>query len=445
VGAAGPPTAPARRRIRADAVVTVDGEGRVLRPGVLDLEGDRLVWVGPAADAPPPPEDVDDVGGLLVPGFVNTHGHSAMTLLRGVGDGLPLDRWLTEAVWPAEARLTDDDVRWGTLLGCHELLTCGVTTTCEQYLHHRAVADALVESGMRAVALSGVVDLPGAGPEGSWQHFLADAVALHDDLDGVHPTLTLGFGPHSAYSLPTEALVAAATAATERGALLGLHLAETATEGDAIAAEHGCSVPALLERLGVLGGPVLAAHAVWLDDADLDRLARHDVAVAHCPASNGKLGSGVARVPEMLARGLRVGLGTDGPGSNNDLDLFEDMRLAAVLARATAADPGALSTTEALHLATRGGADALGLAVGALEAGRRADVVRLELDDGRFLPDTGDDVLVAHLVWAASSRLVTDVWVGGRRVVERGRCTTIDPAAVRHEVRRRSARLVAPG
>lgn len=421
--------------------MTVDPAGSLHRPGVVDVDGDRIAWVGPASAAPEPAGEVLELGGLLMPGLVNTHGHTAMTLLRGAGDGLPLDRWLAEAIWPVEGRLTDDDVLWGTLLGCHELLTCGVTTTCEQYAHQRAVADALVASGMRGVLLSAVMEIPGGGPDLSWRRFLAEATGLFDDLDGRHSALSVGFGPHSAYTLPVEALVATAEAAGERGALLGLHVAETSGEGDEIARVHGCSVPELLERLGVLDGEVLAAHAVWLTPGDLDVLERHDVAVAHCPASNGKLGSGVADVPEMLRRGLRVGLGTDGPGSNNDLDLWDEMRLAPILARAVAADPDAISTERALRLATVDGAAALRLATGSLEAGRFADVIRLDVDDGRFLPDTGDDTLLAHLVWAASSRLVTDVWVGGRRVVDGGRCTTIDAAEARHQVRRRADRL----
>jgi 5-methylthioadenosine/S-adenosylhomocysteine deaminase len=180
---------------------------------------------------------------------------------------------------------------------------------------------------------------------------------------------------------------------------------------------------------------------VWLSDADLDLYQRHDVAVAHCPGSNGKLGSGIAPIAALRARGLRVGLGTDGPASNDDLDLWEELRLAPTLARAVAGDPGALSTADALHLATRGGAEALGLTTGCLAPGRPADLVRLELDDSRFVP--GDAELLAHLVWSASSRLVTDVWVAGRRVVDAGVCRTVDGAEARRQVRTRARRLAA--
>ena len=255
----------------------------------------------------------------------------------------------------------------------------------------------------------------------------------------------MGFAPHAAYTVPAEGLAAIAAAAAARDALVHIHVAETAGEGDGVRAEHGCSVPELLERLGVLEARVLAAHSVWLSASDLDLYSAHDVAVAHCPASNAKLGSGVAPLAEFLARGLRVGLGTDGPASNDDLDLFEELRLAPMLARATAADPTVVTTAQALRLATRGGAEALGLDTGALSAGALADVIRLDLDHTRFSPVGGPSELVAQLVWSASSALVTDVWVGGRRVVADRRCLTVDRATVGHEVQARARRITGPG
>ena len=201
--------------------------------------------------------------------------------------------------------------------------------------------------------------------------------------------------------------------------------------------------PALLASLGVFDGPVLAAHSIWLDGADMDLMAEHDVAVAHCPGSNGKLGSGVARLSELLARGIRVGLGTDGPASNDDLHLWDEMRLAAILARATAADPGVITSAAALRLATRGGGEALGLPVGALEVGRPADIIRLRTDAARFVPATNEAELLGHLVWAGAGYLVTDVWVGGGAVVTGGCSVHIDGEQARYEVGERAHRLFA--
>ena len=457
-------------RYVADVVVTLDEHGTVHRPGAVEVTGDRIGWVGPAsasAQAAPSASGaasgaasgpatasrpgagggtsaavaVVEVGGLLMPGLVNVHGHSAMTLLRGAGDGLALGRWLQEVVWPREALLCADDVRWGMTLGCAELLRAGVTTTCEQYLHPRAVADAVADAGIRCVLTPVIFDLPGAGPDATWQRCLDDAGSLHAEMDGRGGRLTVGLGPHSAYALPEDALKAIARTAGELGALVQIHVAETRDEGSSILRRHGCSAPELLERLGVLDNRVLAAHSVWLSDHDLDIYAAHNVAVGHCPQSNAKLGSGIARVGEMLARGVRVGLGTDGPASNDNLDLWEELRLAPLLARAATADAGAITTHTALGLGTHGGADALGLRAGRLAPGYFADLVRVDTEDAAFVPGLTEHEILSHLVWAASSRLVTDVWVGGRRVVDARRCTTVDERLAREEVRLRARRL----
>jgi 5-methylthioadenosine/S-adenosylhomocysteine deaminase len=434
-------------RLVADAVFTVDDDDRILQPGAVEFEqgGSGLVtWVGDPGQVPAAAgTEVRQLGGLLMPGLVNCHAHSPMTLVRSAGDGLPLARWLNESVWPREARLTDDDVYWGMTLGAEELLCNGTTTTCEQYRHPAPVMEALVDSGIRAMYTPGIFDVPGGGPENTWPVLLEDACRAFDDMDGREGRLHLGFGPHAVYTVPPDGLVAIAAAARSRNALLQIHLAETAAEGAVVEERHGMGAPALLASLGVFDGRVLAAHAVWLDDDDLALLAEHDVAVAHCPGSNGKLGSGVARLADLLAGGVRVGLGTDGPASNDDLHLWDEMRLAAILARATAADPEAVSSAAALRLATRGGGEALGLPVGALEVGRPADVIRLRTDDARFVPSVTTSELLGHLVWAGAGYLVTDVWVGGSCVVAGGRCTRIDGARARAEVGQRARRLLA--
>ncbi len=432
-------------RLVADAVFTVDAADTVLQPGAVEFEDGRITWVGdPATETVAPRTAVAEIGGLLMPGLVNCHGHSPMTLLRSAGDGLPLDRWLNEAVWPREGRLSDDDVYWGMTLGLDELLGNGVTTTCEQYLHPEVVAQASLASGIRCLLTPGIFDLPGAGPEQSWPAHLATACRVFDEMDGAEGRLHVGFGPHAAYSLPPEALAAVATEAQRRDALVQIHLAETEAEGKIIEQRHGTSAPTLLASLGVLDGRVLAAHCIWLSESDMELMAAHDVAVAHCPGSNGKLGSGVAKLARLRDHGLRVGLGTDGPASNDDLHLWDEMRLAAILARATAAEPSALTTAAAFRLATRGGAEALGLPVGALEAGRPADLVRLRTDDARFIPALTPAELLGHLVWAGAGDLVTDVWVAGEAVVVAGDRVRIDSERARSEVVQRARSLVAP-
>jgi 5-methylthioadenosine/S-adenosylhomocysteine deaminase len=363
-----------------------------------------------------------------------------MVLFRGQGEGLPLDRWLAEVMWPREARLTGDDVEVAMTAASAELLRGGVTTSVEMYFHPERIAAAVRATGARAVIPAPVVPLPGYPP---LEEQVAAAVALARSTpdDG---QVEFGLGPHAAYTVPLPLLTAIAGAARQHGLLLHLHVAETATEGADLLATHGLSVPALLAAHDVLGGRVLAAHCVHMDDGDLELWQEYDVAVAHCPASNAKLASGIAPVRAMLDRGIRVGLGTDGPASNDGLDLLGDARLAAQLARLSTGDATALSAAEALWLATGAAADAIGRPdVGQLVAGRRADLVHVDTRDLAFEPvgDSGD--LLAHLVWSGGGRCVRDVWVGGRQVVADGVCTTVDADALRADVVERSRRLAA--
>jgi 5-methylthioadenosine/S-adenosylhomocysteine deaminase len=432
-------------RLVADAVFTVNADDSVLLPGAVEMEDGVITWVGdPLQEPASPGTTVRTLGGVLMPGLVNCHGHSPMTLVRSAGDGLPLERWLSESVWPREARLTDEDVYWGMTLGAAELLGNGVTTTCEQYRHPGPVVEAVVDAGIRAVYTPGIFDVPGEDGTGdTWEALLDEACALFDDMDGREGRVNLGFGPHAVYTVPPEGLAQIAREAQRRDALLQIHLSETAAEGALVLERYGQSAPAVLAAAGAFDGRVLAAHAVWLDEDDLALVAGHDVAVAHCPGSNGKLGAGVAPLRALRARGVRVGLGTDGPASNDDLHLWDELRLAALLARASACDPAAVTSADALRLATRGGGEALGLPVGALEAGRPADLIRLRTDDARFVPSLTRAELLGHLVWAGAGYLVTDVWVAGQCVVEAGQCTHIDAERARAEVGQRARRLLA--
>ena len=432
-------------RLVADAVFTLDLGDTVLAPGAVEVTDGLISWVGdPGQEPAGAGTEVRELGGVLMPGLVNCHAHSPMTLLRSAGDGLPLDRWLSDSVWPREARLDDEDVYWGMTLGAAELLTNGVTTTCEQYRHPAPVIDALLDAGIRGVFTPGIFEVPGSPDVAGqrWEELLAEACGLFDAMDGREGRLHLGFGPHAAYTVPPEGLREIAAEAKRRGALFQIHLSETVAECDVVRERYGMSASALLAEVGALDGRVLAAHAVWLDDQDLALLAGHDVGVAHCPGSNGKLGAGIAPLRRLLERGVRVGLGTDGPASNDDLHLWDELRLAALFARATSGDPGAVTTATALRLATRGGGEALGQPVGALETGRPADLIRLRTDDPRFIPSVSDAELLGHLVWAGAGYLVTDVWVGGSCVVEAGRCTHIDEERARVEVAQRARRLL---
>jgi 5-methylthioadenosine/S-adenosylhomocysteine deaminase len=431
-------------RFTADAVVPCDEPGRVLRPGVVELSGDTVTHVGPTPSgvSADPVTDVR-IEGALLPGFVNVHCHSPMTLFRGVGANLPLDRWLNEVLWPQEARLTADDVYWGMTLAAAELLRFGVTTTCEAYFFEDALTDAVVAAGSRALVTPGVLQLPGRPADGQWWERRTDEVVdFHRRRDGEQDRIEVGFAPHAAYTVPLPVLADIAARCRELGALFHIHLAETEAECIRFADEHGASTPVVLARAGVFDGRTLAAHSVWLSDEDVAVYRHHDVAVAHCPQSNAKLASGVAPLVRLLAEGIRVGLGTDGPASNNDLDLWEEVRLAAMLARIRERDASALSAAAALDLATRGAGVAIGRPdLGVLAVGAKADMMAVTLDDPGFVPILDDDQLIEHLVWSSSSRLVTDVWVAGTQVVAGGRCLTVDVDRAAGEVQARAARL----
>ncbi len=439
-----PPGPTETLRYLADAVVPCDGSGRVLRPGVVEVSGSTIAHVGSAAsEGGDGPVGEVRVRGALLPGLVNVHCHSPMTLFRGSGENLPLDRWLNEVLWPQEAHLTADDVYWGMTLAAAELLCFGVTTTCEAYFHEDALADAVVAAGSRAVVTPGVLQLPGreAGDQW-WATRTEEIIDFHARRDGQGGRIEVGFAPHAAYTVPIPVLADIAAASRELGALFHIHLAETEAECGRFAAEHGRSAPALLADVGVLDGRVLAAHSVWLSPEDMAIYQSHDVAVAHCPQSNAKLASGVAPLVDLLARGIRVGLGTDGPASNNDLDLWEEIRLAAMLARIRERDAAALPAAAALDLATRGAGLALDRPdLGVLAVGAQADMMAVNLDDPAFVPLLEDVQLIEHLVWSGSSRLVTDVWVAGMQVVEAGRCLTVDVEQACAEVETRARRL----
>ena len=285
-------------RYVADAVVTCDATATIHTPGVVDVTGGRIAWVGPVDNAPEPDglTVVHHVGGLLMPGLINTHCHTPMTLVRGAGDGLPLDRWLREAMWPREGRMTPEDVRWGMTLGSAEMLRSGVTTSCEMYLFEEAVVEAVVDTGARLVMTPGVLSSLHAKSHGADSQRIGGLRDFHASYHDPASRITVGIAPHSAYDLGVERCAELAELARSLDVLLHLHLAETREESAALEAEHGASIVKILADHGVFDDRVLAAHCVWVDDADIAVLADAGVAIAHCPISNMKLGSGIAPV-----------------------------------------------------------------------------------------------------------------------------------------------------
>jgi 5-methylthioadenosine/S-adenosylhomocysteine deaminase len=381
--------------------------------------------VGPSADATAwrAAQQIDARGGLVMPGLVNAHTHAAMTCFRGLADDLPLMTWLNDHIFPAEARLKAEHVHLGTLLACAEMLLSGTTCFCDMYLFEDAVAEAAHAAGLRAVVGEVLYDFPSPnyGPleEGfRYTEMLIDKWR-HD------PLVSIAVEPHSPYLCAPELLQRAAALAETHDLPLVIHVAETAGEVQTMRERYGRSPVQHLADLGVLSSNLLACHGVVLDATDMDLLGRHDVKVVHNPESNMKLASGIAPVPELLARGICVALGTDGCASNNDLDMLSEMDTAAKLHKVATLDPTAVKAEAVLRMATIDGARALGLAdrIGSLEVGKQADLIVLDTRQPHLTPFYHP---ASHLVYAARGGDVTTTIVGGRMLVENRRLTTLD-------------------
>ena len=430
-------------RFTADLLLTMS-EGRPpFSPGTVDVEDGRVVWSGAASEAPARPgAAVRRIEGILMPGMLDIHCHTPMVLLRGAGEGLAVDRWLREAIWPREARLSEDDVRAGMRAGAAELLSNGVTTSVEMYFYGDAVAAGAVEAGLRCVVTAPVIADPSLSRFGAWEAQIDEMLANRDRWSS-NDLIEVGMGPHAAYSIPEESLRRIAEIAADTGMLVHIHVAEQEWEEEAVRRRSGMSAPAYLEALGLLEGRALAAHAVWMSDEDIEIFARTGTSVAHCPCSNAKHASGAARVLDMLAAGVPMGIATDGPASHHRLDLFEEMRTAIRLARVRAGDARALPPARALHMVTAGAADAIGRPdLGRLAPGARADMTALSPGDPALHPVVPDeDDPVSRIVWSGSPACVETVWVGGRKVVQEGRVTALDQDEVRADLNRRAAGL----
>lgn len=420
-------------------VIPVTGPADVIRNGAVAVKDGEIVFVGPAAEIHGfSAEKI--LGGpemAVLPGFVNAHTHAAMTLFRSYADDLPLIKWLQEAIWPLEAKLRAEDVYWGTLLACAEMLLGGTTTFADMYFFMDEVAAAVKEIGIRASLSRGLIGIAPNAKEA-----LAESrefvTKWHGKADG---RITCMLGPHAPYTCPPNYLQKVAKTAAELGVGVHIHVSETRQEAAEIQSRYGCSSVALLAGTGLLDLPVLAAHGVYLSPEDIGILAKKGTAVAHNPESNMKLASGIAPVTELLKAGVTVALGTDGAASNNNLDMLEEMRSAALLQKVVNEDPEALPAYVALEMATKGGARALGLGekVGTLEPGKRADVVLLSLRRPHLYPP--HDV-VAHVVYAAQAGDVHTVLVDGKVVVEAGQLLTTNVETVLDKARESALRLV---
>ena len=413
--------------INARWVVPVEPAGVALERHAVAVRDGRIEVVLPMAEAAQRFAGyarVDLPGHALIPGLVNAHTHAAMALMRGIADDLPLMRWLQEHVWPVEAKhVCAEFVRDGTLLACAEMLRGGVTCMNDMYFFPEAALEAALAAGMRAALGLIVIEFPSAYAADPDQ-YLAKGLALRDQWRE-HPLLTFCLAPHAPYTVSDATFRKVAQLAAELDLPVHVHVHETLEEIERSVGEHGVRPLQRLAGLGLLGPNLIAVHAVHLTADEIALLARHGCSVAHCPSSNLKLASGLAPVAALLAAGVNVALGTDGAASNNRLDLFQEMRTAALLAKAVARDAAAMPAHAALRAATLGGAMALGLEerIGSIVPGKAADLAAVALDSLELQP--AYDV-VSHLVYACGREHVSDVWVGGERVLRDGTLTRLD-------------------
>lgn len=408
-------------------VLTMEPGSEPIRNGAVAVADGRVAAVGPAEEL----LEMAPTGGVLnagncviLPGFVNTHSHLAMTLLRGIADDLPLKKWLEEYIWPVEKEhMNRDTVRLGTELAVAEQLLAGVTTTTDMYFFADEVCSVLAEAGMRGVIAESLIGFPTPRCATSEEMLdkQRDLIAAYRD----HQLIVPSVAAHSPYSVSATDLVREAELAEEFGVPMQIHLSETSWEVEKLLEEKGQSPVAYLADLGVLSDRTVAAHCVHVSPGDIDTLAEFESGVAHNPVSNLKLGSGISPVPAMVAAGVKVGLGTDGAASNNTLDLMRDMQLAALLHKGVTGDPTVLPARTMIEMATSEGARVLGLSdrIGSLTEGREADLICIKVDGPHTSPMYDP---YSHLVFAARAGDVRHVVVRGRIVVRNRSLQTLD-------------------
>jgi 5-methylthioadenosine/S-adenosylhomocysteine deaminase len=435
--------APAQRRAEAvdllisgATIVTMDAGRRVLEDGALAVKGGRIVAVGPRAEIAKQyaaRETVNARRQVAIPGLINGHTHVPMSLFRGIVDDLDLDKWLTEYIFPAEARNVDEAfVRAGTRLGLAEMIRGGTTTYCDMYYFEDAIADETAKAGVRGVLGETIIDFPVADNK-THAEAMAYAERFVKKWQG-HPLIVPALAPHAPYTVSTEHLKVIRALADKLRAPIVTHISETMKEVNDITAQKGMPPLKYLDGIGFLKNDVIAAHVVFPQDGEMDIILRTGLGVVHNPQSNMKLASGVAPVPEMLARNVNLGLGTDGAASNNDVNMWEEMDSAAKLHKVFSRDPKVVTAQDAFALATIGSARAVHLEkeIGSLEAGKRADIVLVDFDE---LNQTPFYNIYSALVYATKADDVRSVVIEGKFVMRDRRLLTLNEAQIKRDAR----------
>jgi len=413
-------------------VVTMDAQRRVIENGAVAIVGDHIAAVGPRAEidrAYRPQQRLDHPDSILAPGLINTHTHAAMSLFRGIADDMKLQDWLQNFIFPAEAKNVDREfVRWGTRLAVLEMALSGTTTYTDMYYFEDTVAQVTKEAGLRGVLGQTVIGFP--APDFKTPQAALAGTETFFKRFGNDPLIMPAVAPHAIYTVPDDVLKATRALADRYRKPLIIHLSETKTEYDDSLKKRKMTPTAALNALGILTGWTVAAHGVWLSDADMQILKARDTGLAHNPSSNMKLASGVAPVVKILNLGIPMGLGTDGvAGSNNDHDMMEEIDLAAKLQKVATGDPQALPAPQAFAMATILGARALHMdkLIGSLEKDKRADIIAVSLSSAHAVPMYN---VYSHLAYALKGSDVIDVMVNGRPIVRDRRMLTLDTRSI---------------
>ena len=431
--------------IEGEYIVTMDEDGNVIRDGAVAVDGGLIIGIGPASDINSRYSANAHLSGenrIVMPGLVNGHSHAAMTLLRGVADDLGLMDWLNNYIFPAEVEFVDAEfVRIGTELACWEMIRGGTTTFVDMYYYPDVIAQVVESCGLRAMISATVIDQRSPDAEDATDS-IEKGLAFMENWKGRSSRIMPIFGPHANYTLNAEQLKATRDAANDAGVPISIHMSESSFELQYSKETFGMTSIELFESIGFLDGPTIGAHVVWPTEDEIKILAERKDGVIHNPTSNMKTASGISPVTDMLQAGVLVGLGTDGAASNNDLDMWEEMRLAAFLQKVDKMDPEVMSASTVLNMATSGGAEAVGLGdkVGALAVGMRADVIQVSFDDVHFVP-TYD--VISHLVYVADEQDVASVTVDGKLLMRDGEFLTIDTDRVRREATALAGRIQA--
>ena len=421
--------------VEGQYVVTMDENQEVIKGGAVAINDGVIVALASVEDINARHTAAEHIKGgnrIVMPGLVNGHSHAAMTLLRGVADDMALMKWLNNYIFPAEVEFVDAEfVRVGTELACWEMIRGGTTTFVDMYYFPDVIADVVESCGLRAMISATVIDQRSPDAENA-SDSIRKGLEFIDRWKDKHGRIIPIFGPHANYTLNADQLKETRAAANEAGVAISIHMSESPFELQYSKDTFGMTSIEFFESIGFLDGPTVAAHVVWPTEAEIPILAERRVGVIHNPSSNMKLASGVSPVTEMLRAGVLVGLGTDGAASNNDLDMWEEMRLAAFLQKVDRMDPEVLSAQTVLTMATSGGAEAIGLRdqIGALDVGMKADLIQVSFDDVHFVP-TYD--VISHLVYVADEQDVATVIVDGKLLMRDGVVLTVDTTRVIQE------------